>query len=77
MSFRIIQLENLEVGIKYDKNNLSLDFFGAYVKKTMDNADEKTLWSQNGSIEIKNILNDNIILNKKDIISSVNINFDL
>ena len=76
MSFRIIQLENLEVNIKYDKDYLSLCFIGAHVKKTMDDAYEKTLWSQNGSIEIKNILDDNIILNDKDIILSINISFD-
>jgi len=76
MSFRIIQLENLEVNIKYEKDYLSLCFTGAHIKKTMDDAYEKTLWSQNGSIEIKNILDDNIILNDKDIISSINISFD-
>ena len=55
MSFRIIQLEGLSVKIDKDKNNLSLSFIGAHIKKTMDDAEEKTLWKQNGTIEMRNI----------------------
>ena len=57
MSFRIIQLENLNIQIKENNNNISLLFNAALIKKTMDDAEKKTLWQQDGSIELRNIHN--------------------
>ena len=76
MSFRIIQLEGLPVKIDKDKNNLSLSFLGAHIKKTMDDAEEKTLWEQNGSIELRNILEISNQYNKNEIISSISVSYD-
>ena len=76
MSFRIIQLEGLPVKIDKDKNNLSLSFLGAHIKKTMDDAEEKTLWEQNGAIEMRNILEIPNKYNKNEIISSISVSYD-
>ena len=76
MSFRIIQLEGLPVKIDKDKNNLSLSFLGAHIKKTMDDAEEKTLWEQNGTIELRNILEISNQYNKNEIISSISVSYD-
>ena len=57
MSFRIIQLEHLNIQIKENNNNISLLFNAALIKKTMDDAEKKTLWQQDGSIELRNIHN--------------------
>ena len=76
MSFRIIQLEGLPVKIDKDKNNLSLSFLGAHIKKTMDDAEEKTLWEQNGTIEMRNILEIPNKYNKNEIISSISVSYD-
>ena len=76
MSFRIIQLEGLPVKIDKDKNNLSLSFLGAHIKKTMDDAEEKTLWEQNGTIEIRNILEIPNQYNKNEVISSISVSYD-
>ena len=54
MSFRIIQLEELEVSLNEDDSNISMSFKDAFIKKTMDDAEEKTLWVQSGSIELRN-----------------------
>ena len=71
MSFRIIQLEELKINITKDNNNLSLLFQGAHIKKTMDDAEEKTLWSQSGSIELRNITQISNEYNINEIISSI------
>ena len=76
MSFRIIQLENLEVFVKEDGKNISLSFNDAYIKKTMDDADEKTLWKQNGSIELKNINNKVGIFLSRFNIASISVSYD-
>ena len=76
MSFRIIQLENLEVFVKEDGNNISLSFNDAYIKKTMDDAEEKTLWKQNGSIELKNINNKVGIFLSRFNIASISVSYD-
>ena len=68
MSFRIIQLENLEINIKKNDNNLSFLFQGAHIKKTMDDAEEKTLWSQSGSIEFRKVTQISNEYNKNEII---------
>ena len=76
MSFRIIQLENLEVFVKEDGKNISLSFNDAYIKKTMDDAEEKTLWKQNGSIELKNINNKVGIFLSRFNIASISVSYD-
>ena len=76
MSFRIIQLENLEVFVKEDGKNISLSFNDAYIKKTMDDAEEKTLWKQNGSIELKNINNKVGIFPLNFNIASISVSYD-
>ena len=47
MSFRTIQLGDLEVILK-KKIIIFILHLGAYIKKTMDDAEEKTLWIQGG-----------------------------
>lgn len=76
MSFRIIQLENLSINITKDNNNLSLSFKNAHIKKTMDDAEEKTLWTQNGSIELRNIKKISNTYNQNETISSISISYD-
>ena len=76
MSFKIIQLEGLSVKIDKDKNNLSLFFIGAHIKKTMDDAEEKTLWKQNGTIEMRNISKISDEYNGNDRISSISVSYD-
>ena len=76
MSFRIIQLENLEVSVKEDGKNISLSFNDAFIKKTMDDAEEKTLWKQNGSIELKNINNKIGIFPSNFNIASISVSYD-
>ena len=76
MSFRIIQLEELQINITKDNNNLSLLFQGAHIKKTMDDAEEKTLWSQSGSIEFRKVTQISNEYNKNEIISSISISYD-
>lgn len=78
MSFRIIQLEGMSVNIDTDKdkNNMSLSFIGAHIKKTMDDAEEKTLWEQNGFIKIRNIYKVSKEYKKNEIISSINVSYD-
>ena len=76
MSFRIIQLENLNIQIKENNNNISLLFNAALIKKTMDDAEKKTLWKQDGSIELRNIHNKiNIDLHNATILD-INISYD-
>ena len=76
MSFRIIQLEILEVFVKEDSKNISLSFNDAFIKKTMDDAEEKTLWKQNGSIELKNINNKVGIFLSRFNIASISVSYD-
>ena len=65
MSFRIIQLENLEVSIRKNAKNISMFFENSLIKKTMDDAEEKTLWTQDGSIELRNVKEINSVYKKK------------
>ena len=46
MSFRIIQIENLDVDVEYQNDLIKLSFINASVKKTMEDAEQKTLWHQ-------------------------------
>ena len=76
MSFRIIQLEELEVSLNEDGSNISMSFKDAFIKKTMDDAEEKTLWVQSGSIELRNAKEKNNFSLKKDKISFISISYD-
>ena len=76
MSFRIIQLENLEVSIKKNAKNISMFFEKSLIKKTMDDAEEKTLWTQDGSIELRNVKEINNVYKKNYKIISISISYD-
>ena len=76
MSFRIIQLEELEVSLNEDGSNISMSFKDAFIKKTMDDAEEKTLWVQSGSIELRNVKEKNNFSLKNDKISFISISYD-
>ena len=76
MSFRIIQFEDLDVFLKNDENNISILFENAHIKKTMDDAEEKTLWKQSGSIELRGITKKNNSIPKRLKILSINISYD-
>ena len=76
MSFRIIQLENLEVSIRRNAKNISMFFEKSLIKKTMDDAEEKTLWTQDGSIELRNVKEINSVYKKNDKIISISISYD-
>ena len=76
MSFRIIQLEELEVSLNEDGSNISMSFKDAFIKKTMDDAEEKTLWVQSGSIELRNAREQNNFSLKNDKISFISISYD-
>ena len=76
MSFRILQLKDLDIIFNQKGNDITMKFHGAHIKKTMDDAEDKTLWSQDGSIEFKKIDNLEVyqFLNEK--ISSITISYD-
>ncbi|MDA7842102.1 hypothetical protein N9A44_00580 [Gammaproteobacteria bacterium] len=76
MSFRILQLKDLDISFKQSDDDITLSFAGAHIKKTMDDAEDKTLWSQDGSIEFRKIDNLEVyqILNEK--ITSITISYD-
>ena len=76
MSFRILQLKDLDISFKQSGDDITLSFIGAHIKKTMDDAEDKTLWSQDGSIEFRKIDNLEVyqILNEK--IASITISYD-
>ena len=76
MSFRIIQLENLEVSIRKNAKNISMFFENSLIKKTMDDAEEKTLWTQDGSIELRNVKEINSVYKKNDKSISISISYD-
>jgi len=78
MSFRIIQLENLDISVEHYKDNLKFSFIDAYVKKTMEDAEQKTLWHQDGEIIFKNYDYDidKKDFNKKEKIITFQVSFD-
>ena len=76
MSFRIIQLEELAVLLNEGGSNISMSFKDAFIKKTMDDAEEKTLWVQSGSIELRNTKEQNNFSLKNDKISFISISYD-
>ena len=76
MSFRIIQFEDQDVFFKEEENNISIFFENAFIKKTMDDAEEKTLWKQSGSIELRGVTKKNNSIPKRLKILSINISYD-
>ena len=44
--------------------NISMFFENSLIKKTMDDAEEKTLWTQDGSIELRNVKEINSVYKK-------------
>jgi hypothetical protein len=76
MSFRIIQLEELEVSVKENNKNISLLFEDAFIKKTMDDAEEKTLWKQSGSIEMNGVFQKEGDFDSKLKIISIDVSYD-
>jgi hypothetical protein len=69
-------LKDLDISFKQSDDDITLSFAGAHIKKTMDDAEDKTLWSQDGSIEFRKIDNLEVyqILNEK--ITSITISYD-
>ncbi len=55
MSFRVLQLDDLDILVQISDDSLLFFFENGYIKKTMDNADEKTLWSQSGKFYFKKV----------------------
>ena len=76
MSFRTIQLEDLEVDIKKEENNIFFAFVSAYIKKTMDDAEEKTLWTQDGTMVLSNADENHNIISGNYKIISIGISYD-
>lgn len=76
MSFRTIQLEKLDIHIKKEDNNILFKFNDAYIKKTMDDAEEKTLWLQDGTLILRDVdISDNLTYRNYQIIS-ISISYD-
>ena len=55
MSYRILDLQNLRIDdVDRDAKRVALRFHQANIEKIMDNADQRTLWTQAGMIEMWN-----------------------
>ena len=53
MSYRILDPRNLQIErVDRDAQRLALHFTEANIEKIMDNAEQRTLWTQAGSIEM-------------------------
>ena len=53
MSYRILDPRNLQIDrVDQDAQRLALHFLEANIEKIMDNAEQRTLWTQAGSIEM-------------------------
>ena len=65
MSFQILQLNDQFVSIAIIDKNIELSYEDALIKKTMDDANEKTLWSQSGKLIFYNIEDLNNLTNRK------------
>jgi len=76
MSFRIIQLEDLPVKIISESDSIRMAFTGAYIRKTMDDAEEKTLWKQDGEILLKKVRKNKLEEYKDEKISEISISYD-
>ena len=76
MSFRIIQLEDLPVKIISESDSIRMAFTGAYIRKTMDDAEEKTLWKQDGEILLKKVKKNKLEEYQDEKISEISISYD-
>lgn len=76
MSFRIIQLENLPVKIISDSDSIRMAFKDVYISKTMDDAEEKTLWKQDGEILLDNVKKNKLAGFQNEIIQGISISYD-
>jgi len=76
MSFRIIQLEDLPVKIISESDSIRMAFIDAYIRKTMDDAEEKTLWKQDGEILLKKVRKNKLEEYKDEKISEISISYD-
>ena len=76
MSFRIIQLEDLPVKLINEACSVRMAFADAYIRKTMDDAEQKTLWKQDGEIILQNVKKNNLKDLQDEIISKISISYD-
>ena len=76
MSFRIIQLENLPVKIISDSDSIRMAFKDVYISKTMDDAEEKTLWKQDGEILLKKVKKNKLEEYQDEKISEISVSYD-
>lgn len=55
MSYRILDPRNLKIDqADRDERRVALHFHESHIEKIMDNADQRTLWTQAGAIEVLN-----------------------
>tara|TARA_B100001758_G_C18406678_1_gene612588 strand:+ start:392 stop:790 length:399 start_codon:yes stop_codon:yes gene_type:complete len=76
MSFRIIQLEDLPVKIISESDSIRMAFIDAYIRKTMDDAEEKTLWKQDGEILLKKVKKNKLKEYQDEKISEISVSYD-
>jgi len=76
MSFRIIQLEDLPVKIISESDSIRMAFIDAYIRKTMDDAEEKTLWKQDGEILLKKVKKNKLEEYQDEKISEISVSYD-
>ena len=76
MSFRIIQLEDLPVKIISESDSIRMAFIDAYIRKTMDDAEEKTLWKQDGEIFLKKVKKNKLKEYQDEKISEISVSYD-
>ena len=76
MSFRIIQLEDLPVKIISERDSIRMAFIDAYIRKTMDDAEEKTLWKQDGEILLKKVKKNKLKEYQDEKISEISVSYD-
>ena len=76
MSFRIIQLEDLPVKIISESDSIRMAFIDAYIRKTMDDAEEKTLWKQDGEILLKKVRKNKLEEYQDEKISEISVSYD-
>jgi len=76
MSFRIIQLEDLPVKIISESDSIRMAFIDAYIRKTMDDAEEKTLWKQDGEIFLKKVKKNKLEEYQDEKISEISVSYD-
>ena len=56
MSYRILDMEQLRIDrIEQQSDSIELHFTESRVEKVMDNAEQRTLWSQAGCLELSGV----------------------